>query len=470
MSGIAQNVPNEILEFIFKQEVLAATPALIYHGSMARAKAIEADSEISGENWVLQSKALDHGITLAHHPNYTLHRLLTACKAWLPTVQRELYRSITVGFTSQGSNDFEGANLLLRTLSDAPDLASMVQDLTLYLVFPDDGRANRQNFNDQLAVHADILRLCAHLKNVRICGVEGNIPAKENLLDALSSLTSVQSLSLSPAFYPNPGLAPLQTKALGKLGRLCSSRKLLALISGWVEFHTLVLLDAVVYDDEERYATDWETPPLVPDSDFAIDPLPSLQKMCIYNSQPPVRLLRSLATTLPPIQVFRCWTNVWPWLTDEFCSLLGDTLVALAPTLQHLTLMPASRAMGRHPRLLHDILEEESAPKLQQLVELQTSAFFMKPSCFAHLPKLQFLACDTMVRTELEVLKRVVLNHNSLRSLSFYTSIPISNAPYPDYRHGVEEVPEPDEDPWPHILELKASCESRGVIFENRNE
>ena len=452
-------MPHEVLELIFRQPVLTKAPLSLplHHRTTPSADLIiEADGEIYGRDWARQPRILDEGPMLPCYPNHDLHRLLLVCKSWWRIVEQELYRSITIGFTSQGMNDSKASELLLRTLCDVPSLATMVQNLNLY-VGTEYSRRYRSDsisyFESQLRAHADIMRLCTQVKSVRLSGYAGTTSGKKVICNGLASLTNLESLILAPGMQSLdwPGKAPLIQFDWG-VAPICSFRELIRLASNWKHLRTLVILDRAI----DRYASD-EVQHVEEDH---LDDFPCLRKLSIYNAFPPMSLLHSLLAAPQAIQVLRFAIEPWTRISEEKRCLVRETLVALAPTLQHLTLMmdlSTFRGAGRtfDISLSHGIFDDISSPRFRQLRELQTSLYLLDPKYITYFPKLQFLAYDTQEYPELPKLNRAVLEHSALRHVYLHTHYPFPNVP---------ELPRDN-----YLSDLRNICDGRGILFKHGN-
>ena len=445
MTSVAQRIPEDVLEIVFTQDTLTKIPLISEQGRTHGLNIVETDLEISGARWAKQSTVLDRGLSLPYHPNYDLHRLLLVCKSWFPSVQRALYRSIAIGLNSEDQPDPRVYRRLLRTLKASPMLASIVQHLDLWL-----------DSDENLAGYG-ILGRCTQVKNVHVYGFHGGSTAKRRLLRAMCCLgPRLESFAIhrygTPSLFSDP---------YDFSGEVFSAGLLFQLTKRWPKLHTLVMLDGIVDDDldEDESFNDTQAPPDAPTALIC----PQLQKLCIHRCQPSTSFLRSvvLSPNPPTLQVLRCGLDTLS--NKAYFTLLRKTLLVLAPELRHLTLT-SQEDFELEENL--QIIDEVTAPRFQQLVELQTCARIMPASCLVKFPKLKYLGYDTMDFAELMKLLQVVCEHKTLRGLQFCACIDMTPDGPPAWLENPEESNFEDVPlHWRIILATKSVCERRNIQY-----
>ncbi len=449
MLSIAQRIPEDVLEIVFAQAVLAKLPLVTEDSDKVGVATIEADSDISGIRWAKQSEILDRGLSIHFHPNYDFHSLLFVCRSWYPSAQRALYRSIAIGTNSQDHPDPRVYRRLLAALRANTALADMVQDLSLWL----DADLRLSGY--------EILRRCTRVRNIRIYGYHGGLTARKELKEALASLPLLESLVVNR--FGNPKFELEIEAEADYSGQVYSTRELYRMISSWPNLHTLVMLDDIISDDSNQVWLDGRESQLPAEGTLTMN-FPHLRKFCIHRCQPPSIFYRSIlaSPSLPTLRVFRFWLNLET--TETYLTLLRQTLIALAPSLQNLTLM-WQKDVSLEMSLC--IIDEATALGFHALIELHTAARLIPPSSVANLPNLKYLAYDTMDVGELGALYHVVNAHRTLCGLQFFTPITLLNGQPPDWMNPEEDLLDEMPDSWRIILALKSLCATRNILFEH---
>ncbi|KAI0801764.1 hypothetical protein BC629DRAFT_136045 [Irpex lacteus] len=453
MADLAQNLPDDVLRLIFEQKVFTGKPP---RPGVSRSEMVMEDSQILGKEWVKQPAKMDSGTyyepVVRWQPNHALYRLLLVCKSWLPVVRRELYRSIALGFRTGYEYDSDGFILLLRVLQSSPVAASAVQHLAfLGAALPND----RDLIDSHLTNVTEILRLCPNIKTFRFELDKGSPAIREALKSALSQAPLLESVAVE---------VNLDSRDVDDFEYWLFPSKDRS-TSPWANLRTIILVNEDTRQDrkQRRFIIDMKK------GDTTLAQLPRLQKLCMYHFQPSYPLLRSLQATPSPMRVFRCWLGLSVTQDPEYLGLLRGCLTLWAPSLQHLTLTWKHDGNSNHHRIRLGLIDETIDEQFGALLELQTSAGIMSPSCIAKLPNLRLLAYDTMDKRELEALHRAILEHKSLRCFTFHTRLPV-------FRSGrIRNMDHPDEfeeheGAHERIFGLKAMCNSRGILFENSYE